>query len=75
MLVMNTTEARANFALLLNRVEQDGVAIIKRSNGRAFRITVEETGKTSPLAGAKPVLGNVPFNEVLDAVRESRERM
>ncbi len=75
MLVMNMAEARANFAMLLNRVEIDGAAIIKRTNGRSFRISVEEQEKSSPLAGAKPVLGKVPIGEVLDAVRESRERM
>lgn len=75
MLVMNATEARANFSMLLKRVETDGAAIIKRSNGRSFRITIEESENISPLASAKPVLGNVPIDEVLEAVRESRERM
>ena len=74
MLVMNATEARANFSSLLKRVEKDGVALVRRTNGRTFRITVEEPAKVSPLANARPVLGKVSLDDILEAVWESRER-
>ena len=73
MLVMTYTDARANFATLLNRVKSEGAAIIKRADGDTFRITVEEPEAKSPFAGVRR-LANIPVEEVMDAVRESRER-
>ena len=43
------------------------------STRSAGRTPLRQGSELMPLAGAKTVLGNVPFNEVLDAVRESRE--
>ncbi len=74
MLVMNATEARANFATLLKRVETDGVAIVKRANGRVFKITVEEPKEKSPFDGIRS-FANLSRDEVLDIVHASRERV
>lgn len=73
MLVMNATEARANFATLLKRVETDGAAIVKRANGRCFRITLEEPKETSPFDGIRS-FANLSRDEVLDIIHASHER-
>ena len=73
MLVMNATEARANFSMLLTRVEKDGAALIKRANGHTFRITVEEPEEKSPFEGIKPV-ANLSLDEILDIIHASHER-
>ena len=73
---MTYSEARKNFSNLLNRVKIDGAAIVRRADGSKFRITVEEAEKKSPFDGIKPVLGKVNLSreEIVDIVRESRER-
>ena len=73
MLVMNTTEARANFAMLLKRVEPDGAAIIKRPNGRSVRITVEEPEEKFPFDSIRS-FGNLSREEILDIIHASHER-
>ena len=74
MLVMTYSDARANFSDLLNRVKREGAAIVKRADGSAFRITVEEPEPKSPFEGIRPVLGKMPMDEILDILHESRER-
>lgn len=69
MLVMTYSDARANFSLLLNRVKQEGAAIIRRADGSVFRITVEEEEKkSSPFDGIRPVLGKMTKDEILDII-------
>ncbi len=77
MLVITYTDARRNFSNLLNRVKVDGAAIIKRADGSRFRITVEDQVQKSPFDGIKPVLGklNLSREEIVDIVREGRERL
>ena len=77
MLVMTYTDARRNFSNLLNRVKIDGVAIIKRADGSRFRITVEDQVQKSLSDEIKPVLGklNLSREEIVDIVREGRERL
>ena len=53
MLVMTYTDARANFATLLNKVKSDGAAIIKRADGSRFRVTVDEQSDASPFDGIR----------------------
>lgn len=72
---MTYSDARANFATLLNKVKEEGAAIVKRADGSTFRITAEEPKNTSPFAGVKPVLGKISMDEILDAIHESRERL
>lgn len=74
MLVMNTTEARANFSTLLKTVEKDGAALVKRANGRTFRITVEEPEEKSPFDGIRS-FGTLSRDEVLDIIHSSHERI
>ena len=74
MLVMTYSDARANLSDLLNHVKTDGAAIIRRADGSAFRITVEEPEQKSPFDGVKPLLGKMPLDEVLGYIREGRER-
>ena len=74
MLVMTYSDARANFSALLNRVKAEGAAIVKRADGSAFRITVEEPKGTSPFDGIRPTLAHIPMDEILDIIHESHER-
>ena len=73
MLVMTYSDARANFSTLLNRVKAEGAAIVKRADGSAFRITVEEPKETSPFDGIRSV-ANLSKDEILDIIHESHER-
>ena len=73
MLVMTYSDARANLSALLNQVKKDGAAIIKRADGSTFRITVEESADKSPFEGINS-FANLSRKEILDIVRESRER-
>ena len=73
MLVMTYSDARANLSALLNQVKKDGAAIIKRADGSTFRIAVEEPVDKSPFEGINS-FANLSRKEILDIVRESRER-
>ena len=73
MLVMTYSDARANLSALLNQVKKDGAAIIKRADGSTFRITVEKPEDKSPFEGIRS-FANLPMEEILDIIRESRER-
>ncbi len=73
MLVMNATEARANFATLLKKVEADGAAIIKKSNGRTYKIILEEPEESSPFDGIRS-FANLSRDDILDIIHASHER-
>ena len=72
MLVMTYSDARTHLARLLDAVKVDGAAMVKRADGTLFRITVEDSERSSPLSCARPVLGRVGREEVIGAIRESR---
>ena len=74
MLVMTYSDARANFSELLNRVKEEGAAIVRRSDGSAFRIIVEEDSNASPFEQAQPVLGTMSRQEILDTLQDARFR-
>jgi len=76
MKVYNYSEARQNFATVLNTALKEEV-IISRKDGSKFKlISVQENKKKgkSPLEGIKAIKTNVAMNDILDAIRESRER-
>ena len=47
MLVVTYSEARQNFALVLDTSKKDGAVVVKRADGSSFRIT-PEIEKKSP---------------------------
>lgn len=73
MLVISYTEARKNFSALLDKVEIDGAAIVKRSDGSMFRITAEPTESHTPFDGIKS-FADLSRKEIVDIVHEGRSR-
>jgi antitoxin (DNA-binding transcriptional repressor) of toxin-antitoxin stability system len=67
------SEARENFASVLEEAERDGAVEIRRRDGATFRISPTRRSKASPL-DVKGVKLGVPTAELVAAVREGRER-
>lgn len=72
MKVYTYSEARQNLASVLDRAQKEGAVRITRRNGVVFTLKPEVTGR-SPLDVA-PVKSKVSLEQILSAVRESRER-
>ena len=66
------TEARQNFAAILNEAKKDGVICVKKRDGEAFYIRPAAPQK-SPLDVEGVNLG-ISSSEMIDVIRESRER-
>ena len=47
MLVMTYSDARQNFASVLDKSETDGAVLVKRADGSLFRISPEAKGELS----------------------------
>jgi len=76
MKVYNYSEARQNFSTVLNTALKEEV-IISRKDGSKFKLISmpgnKKRGK-SPLEGIKGIKANVSMDDILDAIRESRQR-
>ena len=66
------TEARQNFASLLDEAKKEGVVCIKKRDGETFYIKPAEP-KKSPL-DVKGVNLGITASEIVDVVRKGRER-
>ena len=76
MKIYNYSQARQNFASVLNTAIKEEV-IIARKDGSKFKlIAIHENKKRgkSPLTEIKGIKTNVTMNDILDSIRESRER-
>jgi hypothetical protein len=75
MKVYNYSEAQQNFAVIFNTALKEDV-IIKKKDGNKFRlVSVHEQQKgQSPLAAVKGIKANVTMVDILDAIREGREK-
>ena len=72
MKVYTFSEARQNFAAVLENAQKEGAVRITRRDGRAFTIQpVQESKSPLEVKGVKLKLNR---NEIVAAVRESRER-
>lgn len=71
MLVMTYSEARQNFASVLDRSASDGAVFVKRVDGSLFRISPEENTK-SPFDGIK-TLFDLRHSDIMQALKETRE--
>ena len=71
MRVMTYSEARQNFATVLDKSAEEGAVLVKRADGSMFRISPEVRG-TSPFAGIK-TLFDLRQTDILSALHESRE--
>ena len=67
------SEARENFASVLEEAERDGAVEIRRCDGAIFRISPARRSKASPL-DVKGVKLGVRTADLVAAVREGRER-
>jgi len=66
------TEARQHFASILDEARKEGVVCVKKRDGESFYIK-PAIPKKSPL-DIKGVNLGVSSNEIVDIIRESRER-
>ena len=76
MKVYNYSEARQNFSTVLNTALKEEV-IISRKDGSKFRLISMHKNKKrgkSPLEDIKGIRANISMDDILDAIRESRER-
>jgi len=67
------SEARGNFATVLDEAERDGAVEIRRRDGTVFRIQPLRKSKASPL-DVKGVKLGVSAADLVAIVREGRER-
>ena len=67
------SEARGNFATVLDEAERDGAVEIRRRDGSVFRILPLRKSKASPL-DVKGVKLEVSVADLVEIVREGRER-
>ena len=67
------SEARGNFATVLDEAERDGAVEIRRRDGTVFRILPLRKGKESPL-DVKGVKLKMSSADLVAMVREGRER-
>jgi antitoxin (DNA-binding transcriptional repressor) of toxin-antitoxin stability system len=67
------SEARENFARVLEEAERYGAVEIRRRDGAVFRIQPTPKSKTSPLDVPGVKLG-LPTEDLVAMVREGRER-
>lgn len=72
MVVVTYSHARQNLAELLDIARREGQVMIKRKDGTIFSLKPEKR-KKSPL-DVKGVQTNISKKEMVDIIRESRER-
>jgi hypothetical protein len=75
MKVYNYSEARQNFATVFNTALKEEV-IIARKDGNKFKLVSlhEQKKGVSPLEAVKGIKTNVTMGDILDAIREGREK-
>ena len=71
MLVMTYSDARQNFASVLDKSETDGAVLVKRADSSLFRISPEVKGK-SPFDGIK-TLFDLKHSDIMQSLLEARE--
>ncbi len=71
MLVVTYSEARQNFASVLDKSKNDGAVLVKRADGSVFRIS-PEVSDSSPFAGIK-TLFDIKHDDIMQSLRETRE--
>ena len=72
MQVYTYSEARQKLAMVLEQAESTGKVIIRRKDGRTFSL-VPATKVSSPL-DVPTIKANITTQELVDIVREGRER-
>jgi len=72
MQVYTYSEARQKLAMILDQAENTGKVIIRRKDGRTFALVPEKV-VSSPL-DVPTIKANISTQEIVDIVREGRER-
>jgi PHD/YefM family antitoxin component YafN of YafNO toxin-antitoxin module len=72
MKVYTYTEARQKLADLLDRAGEEGEVVVRRRDGREY-VVRPRRAEASPL-DVEPVEADLSREEIVQAVRESRER-
>lgn len=72
MTVFSYSQARQNFAAVLDRAAKEGKVLIRRKDGRVFTLCPQKPN-TSPL-DVEGVKTGISTREIILAVRESRRR-
>lgn len=72
MQVYSYSEARQKLAMVLKKAESTGKVIIRRKDGRTFSLVPEKIA-SSPL-DVPSIKANVTTEEIVDMIREGRER-
>ena len=67
------SEARENFASILDEAERDGAVEIRRRDGAVFRLSHAHKSKSSPL-DVPGVRIRASTDDLVSIVREERER-
>jgi len=70
--VYTYSEARQKLAIVLEQSENTGKVLIRRKDGRTFAIVPEKV-VSSPL-DVPSIKANISTQEIVDIVREARER-
>lgn len=68
MLVVTYSEARQNFASILDKAKEEGAVLVKRADGSVFRIIPEEE-EDSPFEGVK-TLFNMDVDDIQQVLRD-----
>jgi prevent-host-death family protein len=68
------SEARGNFATVLQEAERDGAVEIRRRDGAVFRILPARKSKASPLDVNGIKIKKMSTEDLVAIVREGRER-
>jgi len=71
--VFTYTDARQKLATVLDTAARSGAVLITRRDGSVFKLEPVQRG-TSPFADVKGVKTKLTTAELLDCIRESRER-
>jgi hypothetical protein len=72
MVTYTFTEARQNFASILNKAKKEGKIFIKRRDGTLFELKPVKSGK-SPL-DVQGIKSNISKDEILEVLREIRSK-
>jgi len=70
--VYKYSQARQNLALLLEKAVKDGAVAIRRKDGKLF--VLKEMKKKSSLLDVKGIDSRVTTAEIIEIIREGRER-
>jgi len=76
MKIFNYSEARQNFSTVLNTALKEDVIIARKDGSRFKLVSVQENRQNgkSPLEGIEGIKTNVTMNDILEAIKDGREK-